>query len=103
MFFSLFPMFTIYYSLKTGTGEIVGKSCDVILENLKISQSNGTNLHFNSYDTNNAWLLDKSNTLHFWESGAFSVFTPGDGYQDIWGNDYDNTAFLNTVEFVWSF
>ena len=42
-------------------------------------------------------------TNHFSIGDTFSVFTPGDGYQDIWGNDYDKTAFLNTVEFVWSF
>lgn len=42
-------------------------------------------------------------TNHFSVGDTFSIFSPGEGYQDIWGSKYDKTAFLNTVELVWSF
>ena len=38
---------------------------------------------------------------HFTLGNTVSLFKPGDGIQDIHGNDYDRTAFLYTVELVW--
>ncbi len=39
---------------------------------------------------------------HFSVGNAFAVFDPGDGIQDIWGEDFDETAFLDTIEFKWT-
>jgi hypothetical protein len=40
---------------------------------------------------------------HFSLGNVFSIFVPGDGVQDLRGEDYDQTAFLNTVEAKWEF
>ncbi len=40
---------------------------------------------------------------HFSLGNVISVFIPGDGVQDLRGDDYDDTAFLNTVEITWNF
>jgi len=37
------------------------------------------------------------------ERNVFSVFDPGDGVQDIRGDEYDDTAIMNTVEIIWMF
>ncbi len=40
---------------------------------------------------------------HFSIGNTLSIFEPGDGVEDIMGNDYDDTAYLDTVEFIWNF
>lgn len=40
---------------------------------------------------------------HFSLGNVISVFIPGDGVQDLRGDDYDDTAFLNTIEITWNF
>ncbi len=38
---------------------------------------------------------------HFYILNTFNVFDPGDGIEDKWGNDYDDTMYTNTTEFAW--
>ncbi len=40
---------------------------------------------------------------HFSIGDVISIFDPGDGIQDIYGDDYDETAIMNTVELKWQF
>jgi hypothetical protein len=40
---------------------------------------------------------------HFIVYNTVSVFFPGDGVSDRLGQDYDSTAFMDTVELKWSF
>ena len=40
---------------------------------------------------------------HFSIGNVFALFDPGDGVQDIRGDDYDETAILDTVELKWAF
>jgi hypothetical protein len=42
-------------------------------------------------------------TDHFSLGNTLSVFDPGDGIQDLYGSDYDETAIMNTCEMIWSF
>lgn len=51
--------------------------------------------------------FDLQVTYHFSKNfslgNVISVFDPGDGVQDLRGNDYDEMALINTVEFTWTF
>ena len=38
---------------------------------------------------------------HFTLANCFSAFDPGDGIEDYYGNDYDDTALVNTLELIW--
>ncbi|MBW2643873.1 MAG: hypothetical protein JRC89_11025 [Deltaproteobacteria bacterium] len=38
---------------------------------------------------------------HFSISNCFAAFDPGDAIQDLWGEDYDDTALVNTIELIW--
>ncbi len=40
---------------------------------------------------------------HFSLGNVAAVFVPGDGVQDIRGDDYDETAFMDTIEMKWKF
>ncbi len=40
---------------------------------------------------------------HFSMGNTFALFDPGDGVQDIRGDDYDETAIMDTVELKWAF
>ncbi len=40
---------------------------------------------------------------HFLVGNVLSTFFPGDGIEDILGDDFDETAVVDTVELVWSF
>jgi hypothetical protein len=40
---------------------------------------------------------------HFSLGNVISVFIPGDAVEDLRGDGYDDTAFLNTVEMTWKF
>ncbi|MBW1975425.1 MAG: hypothetical protein JRI45_07620 [Deltaproteobacteria bacterium] len=40
---------------------------------------------------------------HFSIGNVISVFDPGDAIEDLYGDDYDETAFMNTVELKWQF
>jgi hypothetical protein len=40
---------------------------------------------------------------HFSIANVISAFEPGDGIEDLRGDDYDDTAFMNTVEIAWRF
>ncbi|MFO7838831.1 MAG: hypothetical protein R6X08_04970 [Desulfosalsimonadaceae bacterium] len=42
-------------------------------------------------------------TKHFSIGNVISLFDPGDGIEDMYGDDYDDLAWLDTVEFKWSF
>ncbi len=42
-------------------------------------------------------------TKHFSIGNVISVFDPGDAMEDLYGDDYDELAWLDTVEFKWSF
>jgi hypothetical protein len=42
-------------------------------------------------------------TKNFSLGNVISVFDPGDGVQDLRGEDFDKTAILNTVELTWNF
>jgi hypothetical protein len=39
---------------------------------------------------------------HFTIANCFAAFDPGDGIEDLLGNDFDDTALINTVELIWS-
>ena len=51
--------------------------------------------------------FDLQVTYHFTKNfslgNVISVFDPGDGVQDLRGDDFDKIALLNTVELTWSF
>jgi hypothetical protein len=51
--------------------------------------------------------FDLQVTYHFTQNfslgNVISVFDPGDGVQDLRGDDFDKIALLNTVELTWSF
>ncbi len=51
--------------------------------------------------------LDLQVTYHFTKNfslgNVISLFDPGDGVQDLRGDDFDQMAFLDTVEFKWNF
>jgi len=38
---------------------------------------------------------------HFTIANCFAAFDPGDAIEDYLGNDYDDTALVNTVELIW--
>ena len=38
---------------------------------------------------------------HFTIANCFAAFDPGDAMKDIWGNEYDDTALVNTIELIW--
>jgi hypothetical protein len=40
---------------------------------------------------------------HFSLGNVLSVFVPGDGIEDILGDEFDETAIMDTVEMVWGF
>jgi hypothetical protein len=42
-------------------------------------------------------------TNHFSLGNTLSIFEPGDGIQDLRGDDFDQTAIMNTFEMRWSF
>ncbi len=39
---------------------------------------------------------------HFSIGNTFAVFLPGDAIKDIHGSEYDDTAYLNTMELIWT-
>jgi hypothetical protein len=39
---------------------------------------------------------------HFTIANTFAAFDPGDGIQDRLGNDYDDTALVDTIELIWN-
>jgi hypothetical protein len=39
---------------------------------------------------------------HFTIANCFAAFEPGDAIEDLWGNDYDDTALINTIELIWN-
>jgi len=39
---------------------------------------------------------------HFTIANCFAAFDPGDAIKDIWGDEYDDTALVNTIELIWS-
>jgi hypothetical protein len=39
---------------------------------------------------------------HFTIANCFAAFDPGDAIQDLYGDDYDDTAYVNTIELIWS-
>jgi hypothetical protein len=40
---------------------------------------------------------------HFSLGNVLSLFDPGDGIQDLYGDDYDDMALMDTVELQWTF
>ena len=40
---------------------------------------------------------------HFSIGNVISIFDPGDGVEDLRGSDYDDTAYLDTIELTWTF
>ena len=42
-------------------------------------------------------------TNHFSLGNTVSFFDPGEGIQDLWGDDYDEMAIIDTVELKWNF
>ncbi len=48
-----------------------------------------------------AWNLKYQISKHFYILNTFNVFVPGDGIEDKWGNDFDDTMITNTTEFAW--
>ncbi|MFO7859637.1 MAG: hypothetical protein R6U41_00300 [Desulfosalsimonas sp.] len=58
-------------------------------------------------DDDIGWEFDLRITYHFSENfsigNVLSVFDPGDGIQDLYGPDFDETAYLDTVEMTWTF
>jgi len=39
---------------------------------------------------------------HFTMANCFAAFDPGDAIEDLWGDEYDDTALVNTIELIWS-
>jgi hypothetical protein len=39
---------------------------------------------------------------HFTIANCFAAFMPGDAIEDINGDDYDDTALVNTIELIWN-
>jgi hypothetical protein len=58
-------------------------------------------------DDEMGWEFDLNLTYHFTNhfslGNTFSVFDPGDGIQDLYGDDFDQTAIMNTFEMRWNF
>jgi len=38
---------------------------------------------------------------HFYIMNTTNIFDPGDGIEDFWGDDYDDTMYTTTFEFAW--
>jgi hypothetical protein len=60
-----------------------------------------------SIDDEMGWEFDFNLTYeltnHFSLGNTISVFNPGNGIQDLYGSDYDETAVINTLEITWNF
>jgi len=39
---------------------------------------------------------------HFTIANCFAAFDPGDAIEELWGDDYDDTALVNTIELIWT-
>ena len=48
-----------------------------------------------------AWNLKYQLNKHFYILNTLNIFDPGDGIEDRWGKDYDDTMITNTTEFAW--
>ncbi len=42
-------------------------------------------------------------TDHFWLGNVISIFDPGDAVEDLRGDDFDETAYMDTIEIMWKF
>jgi len=62
--------------------------------------SGGSNID-NAVGTEYDLLLTYKYSKHFSLGNCFAYFDPGDAIRDLWGNDYDDAAILNTVELQW--
>ena len=40
---------------------------------------------------------------HFSIGNVIAIFDPGDAVEDLNGSQYDDTAYLDTVELIWKF
>ncbi len=58
-------------------------------------------------DDSVGWEYDLQLTYHFNKhfslGNVFSYFDPNDAVKDLAGNDYDNSAIMDTVEMIWKF
>lgn len=63
-------------------------------------------IHGKSIDDEVGWEFDLRTGYnfgkHFTLAATVSMFEPGDAIQDIYGEDYDDSAFLNTIELIWN-
>jgi hypothetical protein len=67
----------------------------------------GTYAGGDSIDEEMGWEFDAQLTYkfsnHFSLGNTLSIFDPGDGVEDLNGDDYDSTAICDTVELIWKF
>lgn len=60
-----------------------------------------------SIDDEIGWEFDLQLTYHFTNhfsiGNVISIFDPGDGIEDLRGPDFDETAYLDTIELIWTF
>ncbi|MFW5901814.1 MAG: hypothetical protein ACOCTS_02115, partial [Thermodesulfobacteriota bacterium] len=75
------------------------------LEDLR--DDDGTPLYAEDIDDEIGWEFDLQLTYHFTShfsiGNVISIFDPGDGIEDLRGSDYDETAYLDTIELIWTF
>lgn len=67
----------------------------------------GTYAGGNDIDDQVGWEYDLQLTYHFNKhfslGNVISYFDPDDAVEDLWGSDYDDGAFMDTVEMIWKF
>lgn len=77
------------------------------LEDTGALEDMGTYAGGNDIDDDMGWEFDLQVTYkfnnHFSIGNVLSIFDPGDAIEDLWGDDFDDTAYMDTVELKWKF
>ena len=77
------------------------------LEDTGALEDMGTYAGGNDIDDEMGWEFDLQLTYafsnHFSIGNVLSIFDPGDAIEDLWGDDYDDTAYVDTIEMIWKF